>query len=152
VIIFILIKDREVFMRSVPGFTKNFLVEKERLELGFFLNEVLSNTEKYNTAIINFDEYYVQYSFNELDEKRILYLCETVSEQYTSNPIGVENPINWEALSKYGYKSPTKHFNKFHKDMAIDRSKPKDLLIEELFYIMEEVYGVQPSTLTVNYF
>ena len=155
VLITILIRDRELFIRTLPNTYKKFDIQEDRLKLELFLVEVLSNPAKYSTAIINFDRYYVQYSFNILDDKMISYLCETISDHYITNPnlaLAQEKTINWEALSKYGYKCPTKHFKNYHKDMAVAKNHENNILVDELFQIMEEVYQVKPAIITINYF
>jgi hypothetical protein len=81
----------------------------------------------------------------------ILYLCETVSDHYLSQQLLDANSISWQSLSNYGYNEPTKLFKNYHKDVAIAQNKEKTILIEEVYKIMEEVYLIIPSTVTVNY-
>jgi hypothetical protein len=147
----IIILDKELFIRNLPAIYKKFDLSKDRIEFEYFLNNILSNPLKYNTAIINFDHYYIQYSFSEMDDNMILYLCESVSDHYLSPQVLDENAIAWDFLSNYAYNKPTKHFKNYHKDMAIAQNKEKTILIEEVYKIMEEVYLTVPSTVTVNY-
>lgn len=129
----------------------DLILQQDKFEREFI--RILFEQKLYMTLIVNFDNYFVQYLFDNKVNDFGIY-CESISETYYDKH-KIEQKPSIAELIKLDFSlsqefMPTENYNKVYR---IKDDYQKRLILQELYLIMNKVYHVSKSTpVTLHYF